>query len=80
MALLNIVIQEMAKLHISLRKTNFYVSVAYSTLVLNPHEIELLLPLHKEDVVLLCDGLRGLSQTYGLVSDYEMAQLLFMIN
>jgi len=69
----------MVKLHISLRKTNLYVSIAYCTLVLNQHETELLLPLHKEDVVLPCVGLRGLSQTYGLVSDHEMAQL-FMIN
>jgi hypothetical protein len=74
------VIQEMAKLHISLRKTNIYVSIAYSTLLLNQHEIELILPLHKEDVVILCVGLRGLSQTCGLVSDHKMAQLLFMIN
>jgi hypothetical protein len=40
----------------------------------------ILLSLHKEDVVILCVGLRGLPQTYGLVSDHEMAQLLFMIN
>jgi len=70
----------MAKLHIPLRKTNFYVPIAYSTLVLNQHEIELLLPLNEEDVILVCVGLRRLSQTYDLFSDHEMAQLLFMIN
>jgi hypothetical protein len=74
------VVQEKAKPHISLRKTNFYVAIACSTLVLNQHEFELLLSLLHEDVVPLCVVLRDLSQTYGLVSDHEMAELFFMIN